>query len=669
MFWKSLKLLTAVIFLSSLVQFGTTNAQEEEELYEMEEVVVTATRTERLLKDVPIRTEIISAEDIKLSGATNLYNILDKELMGVWVETSCTNCNFSSIRMQGLESGYTLLLFDGMPIFSALAGVYGLRQIMSENIERIEVIKGSSSAVYGSSAIGGVINIITKEPTKDKPLFVMEGRYGDYNTYDFSATASMREGNIAGIISLGKGENDYVDENGDKYTDKIEQDVWNLSGKAHFYFMDDMHRLTALFRAIHEFRRGGYIPTIDDALDPDSEHITTDRYEYGAGYRGIYNLGNSLNVNFLASRHEREATNGARPFDSKEDIYIIDAIYTHPLFDERHILTGGVNYKDESLDQVINREKSPDQNAKTWGIFIQDEIALLENLELVAGCRYDDSDTTLVSDSAVSPRLGAKWDATENLTFRGSVGKGFRVPFLFAEDLHLCSAAPVIYIDPGMEPETAWNFSLGGEYRHERFIADLNLFRTNLKDKITMLFEEEGIPAGYDAMYTNAGDAYTQGVEANGRIRILEPLHLKLGVTYTDAKFDDPLNPAFSESDHIMRVPEWTGKVGLEYYQQEWDLLVNFGGRITGKMYIEKELIVGEDETEYHIDTTPTFSVWDLRVDKGFWNGAFTVFAGVDNIFDYVQDPIYNAEQEDTAAYIYAPLTGRFVYAGAKIKL
>ena len=195
-----------------------------------QEIVVTATRTDVPILKVPIRTEVIPARKIIESGVKNMYELLEKRFIpGVWVETSCTNCNFSSVRMQGLESGYCGILFDGQPIFSTLASVYGLRQILPENIERIEVVKGASSALYGSSAIGGVINVITKEPTRGKPEFNATATYGKYGTYDIGSSFSLRKGNIATILTAQKHSNDYADETGplgepDNYTDKVEQD-------------------------------------------------------------------------------------------------------------------------------------------------------------------------------------------------------------------------------------------------------------------------------------------------------------------------------------------------------------------------------------------------------------------------------------------------------------
>ena len=652
-----------------------------------QEIVVTATRTDVPILKVPIRTEVIPARKIIESGVKNMYELLEKRFIpGVWVETSCTNCNFSSVRMQGLESGYCGILFDGQPIFSTLASVYGLRQILPENIERIEVVKGASSALYGSSAIGGVINVITKEPTRGKPEFNVTATYGKYNTYDVGSSFSLRQGNVAAILTAQKHKNNYADETGplgepDNYTDKVEQDNNFLSLKTHFYFAEDKHRLTLFGRSLHAFRRGGYIPGgnpieddfgniigytrgIDDALDPDAEHITTDRREYGVGYKGIFSAGNVLTLNAIVSSHERDATNGERPFHSNEDIFLFDSVYSHPF--KKHVITTGLNYRDEKLDQRINWADSPQATMKTLGIFVQDEFNVGKSLDFIFGLRYDNVDSSLSKDSAFSPRLAVKWDIGSNMSLRGSVGAGFKVPYLFAEDLHLCSAAPLIVVSPDIEPEKAWSYNLSWTYSTARFTLDANAFRTDIQKKIALDFDEETNIGFYD----NAGDAYTQGIEATIRIMLLRPsLDLSGSFTYTDAMFKEKLDPEYEYSDHIMRVPDITARLGLEYYERKTGLRFYFGGRFIGRQYVEREMIIErQDELEYHIDHVDSYSVWDAKITKDLWNGKYFIFLGVDNIFNKIQSPLYNAEQEDTAAYIYAPTTGTYIYSGIRMR-
>ncbi|MCD6423806.1 MAG: TonB-dependent receptor, partial [Elusimicrobia bacterium] len=159
-------------------------AQQEEEPLELEEVVITGTKTERKLKDVPVRTEIITAKEIEEKGAASLYEALEG-IPGIRVEQQCSYCNFSIVRIQGMAAGHVQVLIDGQPIFSGLAGVYGLQQIPTANIERIEIVKGAGSALYGASAIAGVINIITKKPEKE-PEVEVSASFGEHKTNKYT---------------------------------------------------------------------------------------------------------------------------------------------------------------------------------------------------------------------------------------------------------------------------------------------------------------------------------------------------------------------------------------------------------------------------------------------------------------------------------------------------
>lgn len=616
-----------------------------------EEIVVTATRRAVTIKEAPIRTEVITATKIEESGAKTVSEVLNKELLGCWVNLSCTSCNFTELRMQGLEGGYSQVLVDGLPIFSGLASVYGLQQIRSENIEQIEILKGASSSLYGAQAIGGVVNIITREPSL-KPEFSFDGTYGKFDTLDLAARGSYRKGIFGIVATAQKGKNDYVDENDDNFTDKVESDNLNLSLKTNFYLLKDMQRISLFGRYIDEFRRGGYIPNIDDPLDEDGEHISTDRYEYGFSYQGIFKKTSIFKFSLAGTAHKRHATNAARPFDSDEKLHIIEAQYSHQLFEGTHTMTSGITYKDEKINEIINYDPAPEKCAKTTGVYVQDEIKALEKLDFVLGLRYDYTDSTFIRASSVSPRLGARWEISQGFSLRASIGTGFRVPYLFAEDLHLCSAAPLIYNPGTLKPEKSLSYSISGEYYTHNLFFDFNIFRTLIRKKI--FFSEENAPPGFDFVYLNGGDAWTQGIEASANIPLLRYLRLKFGITFTDAKYKDEQDYGIGKSRYIMRTPGATALLDLEYNYPEQGLTVNLTGRMTGRMHIENYV-------EERIDETPSYSLWDLKIIKKFAKDHLLLTFGIDNIFNYVQKRIYTAREDESAAYIYAPLVGRYI--------
>jgi outer membrane receptor for ferrienterochelin and colicins len=623
-----------------------------------EEMVVTATRREASIKEIPIRTEVITAREIEMSGAKTVSEVLNKELLGCWVNISCTNCNFSELRMQGLEGGYSQVLIDGLPIFSGLASVYGLQQIHSENIERVEILKGASSSLYGAQAIGGVVNIITREPSLE-PEFSLDGTYGNYNTYDLAARGSYRKGIFGFVATAEKGKNDYTDEDNDKFTDNVETDNLNLSIKTNFYLRADTHRVTLFGRYIDEFRRGGYIPNIDDPLDENGEHIWTDRYEYGLSYQGIFQKSNILKLSLVGTSHERRATNSARPFDSDEQLYILDTQYSHQLFNGRQIVTTGFTYKNEKIDEVINNDPAPEKGAETTGVYVQDEISAFDKLDLVLGLRYDYTNSTFIEASSLSPRLGAKWEITPEFSLRASVGSGFRVPYLFVEDLHLCSAAPLIYNPGTLKPEKSLSYSISGEFYSRNLFFDFNFFRTIIQKKI--YFSGEDVPLGFDFIYLNGGDAYTQGAELSANIPVVRNFRIKLGFAFTDAKYKDKQDYGIGKSHHIMRTPQTTALLDLEYNHLKAGFIFSLTGRMTGRMHIENYV-------EKRIDITPVFTIWDLKIMKRLAKDHLIISLGIDNIFDYIQNVKYNAFEDESAAYIYAPMVGRYISLNIGVK-
>jgi outer membrane receptor protein involved in Fe transport len=197
----------------------------------------------------------------------------------------------------------------------------------------------------------------------------------------------------------------------------------------------------------------------------------------------------------------------------------------------------------------------------------------------------------------------------------------------------------------------------------------VTLFRTVIENKISLEFDNP--PAGYDAYFRNSGTAYTQGVESSFSVRVLPPLRLFGSYTYTVARYDSkrgaPSDPNYEESDNILRTPDQTARLGLELAEKRYTGISIFAsGRYTGKQYVERVMVV---DGNTYIDHTDGYFLYDARVqwDIGYGEWTISAFFGVDNITNETQERIYSAEEEDSAAYIYAPLTGRYIYGGAKI--
>ena len=247
--------------------------QLEEDELSINQVVVTGTRTPHYVKNVPIRTEVLTSQAIANKNAQNVYEALEG-VPGIRVEQQCQFCNFSEVRMQGLGAEHTQVLIDGEPIYSGLAGVYGLQQMGTNDIDRLEVVKGAGSALYGSSAVAGAINIITKEPTYE-PMVKGDVQFGNFGYKNYSASASMRRNNIGLNIFAQHTETDPVDatkegltrkevKHKDGVSDRVDSKLTNLGFGLYFFNpFTDGDKLVLRGKVIDEQRAGG---TLTDDL-------------------------------------------------------------------------------------------------------------------------------------------------------------------------------------------------------------------------------------------------------------------------------------------------------------------------------------------------------------------------------------------------------------------
>ncbi|MDY6968111.1 MAG: TonB-dependent receptor [Spirochaetota bacterium] len=692
---------------------NTVEESKEKGDVELEKIVITGTKTERRLEDASVRTMLITSKDIENKGAENLYEIM-KGIPGVRVEEQCSYCNFSVIRMMGMSSGQSLILIDGMPVYTGLAGVYGLQQIQSGTIDRVEIVKGAGSALYGSEAIAGVINIITKDPTA-KPLFEVSGNYGSYNDGSFSVLSSTRKGNLAGVISLQTSFGDAIDEDDDGYTDRVETE--NIAGVTKLYWYNAfglVDRIKVFGSVLKEFRKGGQIgnkelpQTWDNPFAEAAEHIYTTRYESGFGLRKSFASNNELNMNYHYSHHKRNATNDAAqeeafgddgviegaselpfPFLAEEFIHVGEIRYSHPLkLAGKHFFLAGFQYKRSDYEQKIGQIASgtrmkTTKEADDFGVYLQDEYtpSYVKKLAIVTGVRYDyhkseehyDIGDVDYNTDSVNPRGAVKYSITDELSLRGSVGTGFRVPYHFDEELHLCSGSPKIAKPSSLDPEKSVSYSISADYVEHRYYFGICYTRIEVKDKIT--FEPTSI-TGYDFEWRNMGDAYSNTIEAEAGIEVIRDLlELDLSYAFMDARYDK--NP-FKEFDaevwgddgqskwekfkgngkYIPRAPEQTGSISLNLTPDPFSFLVS--GRYTGALYIE----YFKDDCLDDIKKTEPFWIVDTRVAYSFDNKRGQVFAGIKNLFDYVQED----KRTDDAAFMWAPFTGSKFYGGCKIR-
>lgn len=698
----------------------------EEDHFNLEQVVVTGTRTQHYVKSVPVRTEVVTSQALQNKNAWNVFEALEG-VPGIRVENQCQSCNFTMVRMQGLGSEHTQVLINGQPVYSGLASVYGLEQIGTGDVDRIEVVKGAGSALYGSSAIAGAINIITREPSP-VPTVSADIQFGNHNTNVYNLNASMRneKENIGLSLYAQKIDHGVIDATGegmsreevkgaDGISDRVGAKLHNLGASLFIenpLFGND--RLVLRGKTINEKREGGVI-TGDRYKNPFSEgteQITTDRYEAEANYRLELESGAEINFNNSFINHNRNATNDSylgdyldthqgmspdvqdlRPYLAEENSLISTLtlgrqLGNHSLlFGLQHYVTkmneSGmyVVVDDESEWYGDSYRSTARKHAHEMGAFLQDEWQITKKLTLVPGLRIDrhssgekyasdrqvfDSDFPKTSFSRISinPRLAVKYLAGDHLTLRANAGTGFRAPYGFSEDLHLCSGSPRVWKSSELEAETSRSINLSGDYYGHGFQVSLNLFHTYLRNKIDFTDADEQVKnLGYTYQWRNIDDAVVQGIEMSLQVTPLRYLNLgaDFGLNsgrYRNVREEWKETPYEHVSNRIPRFPSTTGSVKAEYTPHNWTFTLY--GLYQGSMQID---YFSEDAADAKIKTTDPYMTFNANISKRI--GMVRLYGGGKNIFSYLQDE----KHLDDAAFLYAPVYGALWYAGISVNI
>lgn len=700
----------------------------ERDAFNLEQVVVTGTRTPHRIKNVPIRTEVVSSQALRNKNAWNVFEALEG-VTGIRVESQCQFCNFTMVRMQGLGAEHTQVLINGQPVYSGLASVYGLEQIGTGDIDRIEVVKGAGSALYGSSAVAGAINIITKEPSRI-PSLTADLQFGSYGTNVYNLNGSMQneKGNIGLNVYAQKIDHDAIDQTAeginrnevrrkDSISDRVASNLHNLGFSLYAdrpFFSDD--RIIIRGKAINEKRAGGAI-TDDVYKNPfteGTENITTNRYEAELTY--IKPLGEATDLTFTTAyiNHNREATNDSylsdfkrvyndstpdvqdmRPYIAKENT-LVSTLTLGTKLGKHNLLFGVQNYMtrlNETGMYIIvdpssayyqtSYKSTAHKQAHEFGAFVQDEWNINSDLSIVPGLRLDyhssseryEADQKVFdgefpvanfSQTSVNPRLAARYNLNRHITLRANAGTGFRAPYGFSEDLHLCSGSPRVWKSTDLRPEKSYSGNLSADYYGHHFQISGNLFYTYLKDKIDFSDASDDAKArGYTYQWNNIDDATVAGVELTILVNPVRNLNIGLDFTFNDGRYrnnrDDWKGTEYEEiSRYIPRFAQTTGGLKVEYSPKNWFFSIN--ADYQGKMYIDYNS--EDDPNTSKIKQTNPYVIFNARVARNLGNN-FNLYVGGKNIFGYIQDE----KHLDDAAFIYAPLYGAMFYCGLSIRI
>ena len=677
---------------SYAVDFDLTNFQND-----LNEVVVTGTKTFKRKTESPVIVNVLNSKMLDNLQVCNLSEGL-KFQPGLRVETDCQTCNYTQLRMNGLAGGYSQILINGRPIFSPLMGLYGMEQLPVNMIERIEVVRGGGSSLYGSSAIGGTVNVITKIPKKD--AFEINSTYynigGKSNDYNLNGNATLvNENKNAGVsLFMSHREREHYDANGDNFSEipLIEN---NSVGANFFLLPTENQKIELSISNLNEYRFGGEITDKPAYLTQQSEERKHKIWLGSLDYQINFNNDKSSLIAYGAWQNtDRKHYTGIFPDEPAEiENHLINPPYgisttqtlqgglqfNHKLNDflnGTNVLTFGTEYvSDKVFDEIASYNYLIDQHTKDFGTFIQSDWEILPSLDLLSGVRFDKHN--LVDKIIASPRLALLYKYKTETQFRLSYGTGFRAPQAFDTDLHIAFAgggvSRVIY-DPNLQKERSQSFSGSINYDKatENFIAGFTLesFYTRLKDAFVLenIGEDE---FGQVFEKQNGSDAIVKGVTLELRANFNKKLQLEAGYTIQTSKYAEAVTyiDGVAPTKDFLRTPNQYGFAMATFTPtKQWNMNLNYV--YTGKMKIA-HFAGAPNQTVDEMVTTRTFSELNSKVGYTIKSDKLgfdcEIYGGLKNIFNSYQSDFDLGKNRDSN-FVYGPAQPRTAFIGLKIK-
>lgn len=590
------------------------------EKFALDEVVVTGTMkpVSRIESAVPV--EIYRPSYFKKNPTPNVFEAL-QNVNGVRPQLNCNICNTGDIHINGLEGPYTLVLIDGMPIVSGLSTVYGLSGIPNSLLDHIEVVKGPASSLYGSEAVGGLINIITKTPGRS-PLFSADGYTTSWGEANFDASFKARISEKTYVLT-GLNYFNYskpIDDNHDGFTDVTLQDRISVFQKWHFDRKDGKTASLA-GRYFYEDRWGGEMRWDKRFRGGDEvygESIYTNRWEL----LGAYDLpfAEKLRAGFSLTGHDQNSVYGTTIYQAQQNIAFGQLTWDRK-FGQHDVLVGTAfryQYYNDNTPATPHAEKS-----SISGVFAQDEIALSGRHTLLLGARYDYNDN---HGSIFTPRLAYKWKLSEDDVLRVNSGTGFRIVNLFTEDHAALTGAREVIVVGDLKPERSWNANVN--YLKKLHLPGGGLLTVETSAWYT--YFTNAIRPDYDTdpnqiVYRNLdGHAVTQGLSLNADLVTTWGFKAVVGATYMDVTRTENGN-----RERQMLTERFSGTWALSYRIPDTYIDIDYTGNLYGPMRLPLGGPLDPRKPE-----SPWWSVQNIQITYGGIKD-FEFYFGIKNLLDW----------------------------------
>lgn len=653
----------------------------------IDNVVVTANKYETKQREVATIVNVIPPLIIESTTSNSMADVLNFQT-GLRVEETCSNCGVPQIRINGLEGQYTQILMDSRPIFSSLASVYGLEQLPAGMVDRIEVIRGGGSALYGANAIAGVVNIITKEPSRNSFNISNTSAFTQTGTYDINTNMNasvVSENQKAGLFLFGVQRNrQQYDRDNDGYSDIPHLNSTTVGFRSYFK-TSDYSKITAEYHHTTEFRRGGYGI---DSLQPHESPLTEQlkhNIDAATAKWDMYTADNKHFVSVYTSfqhiaRDSYFGTNyNPNAYGKSTDIVSVTGAqyrFSYPCGIMNADLSAGAEYSYNQLrDQILGYDRNTLQRVHLGGGYVQNEWKNKQWSILVGGRLEQHS---LLDKPVFSPRANIRYTPIEPIILRLSYASGYRAPQIYEEDLHVGAVGgevSLISLDENLKPEYSHSIS-GSIDMYKRFGKwDLNLtlegFFTQLNDVFTLVENGHDAQGNLLLTRTNASGARVAGMNIEAKVGFGHLLTFQAGYTYNHSRYIEPLqwseNPNIAPQRRMFRTPDHYG-----YFLCNIEPVKHFhivtNGKVTGNMLVQHFAgYVPEDEEVI----TPTFFEWDIKLCYDiplYKHYTLEINAGVKNILDQFQSDLDKGMDRD-AGFIYGPATPRTFFAGINLKI
>ncbi len=658
---KGMKLFVTVIAVLSILLARLSLAEEKaEKTTKLDEIVVTADRRPEKLRDMEVSVTVIGPEELAASPAQTVDDVLRSQAGLDFWGSDLAYGGFRAVAMRCIcgcnVQGRTLILVDGLPINDTWDGNVAWSQIAKEDVERIEIVRGPASALYGGSAMGGVINIITRMPV-EKPLgFRAKGAYGTLDRYVGYGNVSgrLQEGKIgyyfSGKKDKNKGYKAIKDYDG-PYESNTDHDINNFMGKL-CYFIDRNSDITLSGGYFHEKRNRGF-----EYSNSDPRIIK----KINATYRR--NVSDGLSIlasayyqkNDQTTEFDNSTQRGSSPPHSLQTgveykdkpFYglILQPSYT---ITDWNTLTTGFEYKKGELEYhrtSFGRSttyQNTSGNQEYYGLYAQDESYLFnDRLIMSLGARMDwwrnfdgatkDTNPKAPLDksyptrkwTSFNPKFGLAFHPTFNSTLRGAVGTGYRAPTPARMYTNLRRGQRIIKGNPDLDPERVVSYEMGGDYQFGGF-ASVHL--TGYYTQITDLISSRTIIPGRLQEFANIGEVSTKGVELETTLNFYKFWRGYANFTYNESEIEKDEETPANEGNYLEFCPKVKFNVGLTFDRPDW-FTASLQGRFVDKMYNDNE----------NMEALDAYRTMDFKISHTFFDMAIVDFT-VENIFNTKYD-------------------------------